>query len=308
LAFGTSRKKTSAQHGPVSLPTVFQQKAKESEHRPLIHCLGRNQNVDWVMILYTGSTGTIGSEMPSEHTALYSRLESTEAEMSEEIARVSQGKPFSMIHLAALVSVTECEAQPEKAFILNVEGASKWLQAAQKNGCERFVFVSTSHVFLASPDRKPLTETSPVGPRSVYAKSKLAAEEKLKVISEGSKTTLVIARVFSILPRVLRPGYLLTSLHERAKNRDLSPIPGLSNIRDFLPTDEICRQLVALTNEPLPAGRVVLICSGQGQQILDVAKAVFKQYGLGGHKLQEAPGRPDDIAYIVGQPYEFENK
>ena len=225
--------------------------------------------------------------------------------MTVEIRLKSENKSYSMIHLAGLASVSECEKNPERARALNIDSSLKWYQAATATGCKRFIYVSTSHIFAAQ--KTPLTVSSPAGPRSVYAKTKYEAEESLIKNSTGSSTELVIARVFSILPKMLRPGYLLTSLHQRAKMKDFSPIPGLSNVRDFISTAEIGRQLVELTYEPVKHQQLVLICTGQGRTIREIAEQVFREHGLDGQSLKEAPGRPDDVPYIVGTPYEFKN-
>lgn len=254
------------------------------------------------MIVYTGSTGSIGSDMPNGHTPLVTRLESPMKTMSSEL-RIKTDEGYQFIHLAALTSVDACEKDSVLAKSLNVDGAIKWFQAASDTGCKRFIYVSTSHVF--ANQNTPLTTASPVGPRSVYGKTKWEAEEALKKEAQNSGTELVIARVFSILPRILRPGYLLTNLHARAKNKDFSPIPGLNNVRDFIKTTEVGRQLVALTDETLENHQVVLICTGIGRTVREIAVDVFKEHGLDGNLLKEAPGRPDDVQYIVGTPYKF---
>lgn len=257
------------------------------------------------MIVYTGSTGSIGSDLPAGHTPLVTRLESPIGTMTSEL-RIKTDDGYQFIHLAALTSVAACENDPLLARSMNVDAAVRWYQAASETGCKRFIYVSTSHVF--ANQNTPLTVESPVGPRSVYGKSKLEAEEALKKASLASDTELVIARVFSILPRVLRPGYLLTNLHARAKSKDFSPIPGLHNIRDFIKTTEVGKQLVALTKEPLNNRQVVLICTGKGRSVREIALEVFSEHGLDGQILQEAPGRPDDVQYIVGTPYEFKKQ
>ncbi|MGE3973237.1 MAG: NAD-dependent epimerase/dehydratase family protein [Bdellovibrionales bacterium] len=257
------------------------------------------------MIVYTGSTGSIGSDMPPGPIPLKTRLEESVEQMNKELEEKTSA-PFSMIHLSGLASVMECERSPEKAYELNVNGSLKWFQAAEGAGCKRFIYVSSAHVFAAPPKGQSLNIHSPVGPRSVYAKTKLEAETALKKYSENSKTELIIARVFSIWPKLHRPGYLITNLHIRAQKKDFSPLSGLYNVRDYIKTDEICKQLVALTEEPFTP--TVLICTGHGRTIQDVAVEVFAEYGLDGHLLKEAAGRPDDIQYIVGTPYEFKNK
>ena len=255
-------------------------------------------------IVYTGHSGSIGSSMPEGPYPLHTRLEHPIEEMKNEICSLSL-QAWAFVHLAGLVSVRDCEADPDLAYAINVEGAKKWFQASCQSSCQHFVFVSSSHVFAPPLCREVLTPESPVGPRSVYSKTKLAAENALKELAEQyPNTKLTIARVFSVLSEAMRPGFLLTNLHNRAKNKDFSPIPGLSYIRDFLEAPAICQKLLKLTKNPA-APNLVLICSGSGRSIRQITEQVFTQYGLGTTLLQEAPRKTDDIPYIVGLPSQF---
>jgi len=151
----------------------------------------------------------------------------------------------------------------------------------------------------------PVTVESPVEPQSVYARTKLEAEKKLAEEAKKLATPkLTIARVFSVLSEAMKPGYLLTNLHRRAQEKDFSPIPGLSYIRDFLTAPQICEKLITLSRN-IKAPGLVLICSGQGWTIRQIAEQVFEQYGLDSTKLKEAPARSSDITYLVGTPSLF---
>ena len=251
-------------------------------------------------ILVTGPTGGLGSEIVrlGAHP-LTTRLESPVTDMAAEIAAAPG---HALIHCAALTGVTECESDPARARRLNVEGALKWLEAAAPNGCGHFLFVSTAHVF--APSDRPLTADSPVGPRSVYARTKLEAEEALHDRARRlGAIKMTVARVFSILHALDRPGSLLTGLRDRARRRDFSPVPGLGNQRDFLTAAEVAARFLdwaRLPPERVPA--TILICSGRAIPVRDLLLKVFAEQGLDGSPIAAAPGRADDVPLMVGVP------
>lgn len=256
-------------------------------------------------IVYTGSTGSIGADMPQGGHPLQTRLEESVE------ARVAELQGFSLnqwgfIHLAGLISVQECERDPERARSLNVEGAKKWFQAACQQGCRHFVHVSTSHVYGPGAVDQLLTVDAEINPGSIYSKTKWEAEEELRKLStQYPDTRLTIARVFSVLSNTMRPGFLLTALHQRAQNRDFSPIPNLKNVRDFLTSPVICQRLTQLARRVDTPG-IVQICSGKGKSVEQIARQVFEEYGLDPNLICEAPETlKEPPNYLIGLPDTF---
>ncbi len=247
-----------------------------------------------VKIAATGTTGTIGSQLPTEVISLKTRLE---APLKEKILELKKINPTAVIHLAGMVEVHTCEENPELCFRLNVDGALSWLQAAQQCGVQRFIFASTSHVYAKSD--KPLPTSYQLDPQGTYGKSKLEAEKALQQMASNGATQIIIARIFSVLDENSKPGFLLPSLIRRAKERDYSPIQGLSSIRDFLTSSEVAAQLWTLT-QAKSQSKIVNICSGKPTKILDLAKSIFLQYGADPSRLCEST--PSARPFIVGEP------
>jgi nucleoside-diphosphate-sugar epimerase len=243
--------------------------------------------------------------MPAGPVALHTRLESRVEEMEAELRRfdsVASGARFALIHLAARTGVEACAADPRHAHLLNVDGSRKWLAAAAKSGCARFVFVSTAHVFAAAPDGERLTESSPVGPLTVYARTKLAAEDALASdVLRHPGTQLTIARVFGVRSPALRPGFLWTRLVEQARAQSYRPIAGLRCVRDYLDAAEVCRVLLRLAKAP-EAPRLALVCSGVPVTVRELAERAFRENGADPARIVEAPPRDTDAPHLVGVP------
>ena len=251
--------------------------------------------------VFTGATGSTGRHVDASFKPLKTRLERPLAEMVTELKEFSQ--PIrSFIHLAALVPTAECEANPELAYELNVEGSKKWFRAAVEVGVRHFVYASTSHVYGKVELGSRIATDHPTAPINRYGQLKLEAENELRKMSRTfPNTKLTIARIFSILSDAMRPGFLLTGLHARAERKDYSPIPGLFATRDFMEARDVARDLVRVANW-MDAPEIVHICSGRPRQIVEIVRDVFLKHGLSVDGLSAAPAGANDIPWLVGVP------
>jgi dTDP-4-dehydrorhamnose reductase len=97
-------------------------------------------------------------------------------------------KPDFIIDTHALHNVDYCELHPEEAWLVNVEGTKNVAEACKTFGC-KYVFISTDYVFDGKK-ATPYTEKDKPNPLNYYAKTKLIAEEAIKILT----TDYIIAR------------------------------------------------------------------------------------------------------------------
>jgi nucleoside-diphosphate-sugar epimerase len=274
------------------------------------------------VILYNGASGGIGRflEGPISHLAqpshaLAARLED-QAGLAAELGGLDPGREVTLIHLAARVSVPACEADPPAAFNTNVVLARATVEtvidwAAQRGVMARVIYVSTGHVYAAQPDGSKVSEDGPTHPRSVYARTKLAAEETLLSLASSHGVPLLVARVFGLLAPSQAPNYVLPALIERAKSDRLSGIPGLDFVRDYLDARDVCENLLLFAAAPWRSGpQVVNVCSGTPVTIRQLLDAVLHEVDPeradeAAQRATPSPGRPDDIRWLVGDPSRF---
>lgn len=108
-------------------------------------------------------------------------------------------RPAALIHLAGIVGFPACQAVGKQAaWKYNVEATKNVYQQAEHLQVERFVFASTYSNYGMSPDGQPVTEQSPLNPQSLYAETKIAAEEFL--LSKGA-LVFRLATLYGISPR-----------------------------------------------------------------------------------------------------------
>ncbi len=117
----------------------------------------------------------------------------------------NDGRPEAVVHLAAIVGFPACQAVGrEVAWRYNVEATQRVFEEAEAAGVERFVLASTYSNYGLSEDGRPVMEDSPLRPQSLYAETKIAAEQYLLEHGKGSRCAPLIYRfatLFGVSPR-----------------------------------------------------------------------------------------------------------
>lgn len=112
--------------------------------------------------------------------------------------------PQAVVHLAAIVGFPACQAVGQQvAWLYNVEATKMVYKQAADLGVGRIVFASTYSNYGLSQDGKPVTEESPLNPQSLYAETKIAAEEYLLSQKDAPTAPLSFrfATLYGISPR-----------------------------------------------------------------------------------------------------------
>jgi nucleoside-diphosphate-sugar epimerase len=103
-----------------------------------------------------------------------------------------------VVHLAALAheraQILEKARDYETLRRVNAEGTERLARQSAEAGVKRFVFVSSIGVCGDETFGTPFNEASPAAPRSLYARSKHEAEQRLARLAETTALSLVIVR------------------------------------------------------------------------------------------------------------------
>jgi GDP-4-dehydro-6-deoxy-D-mannose reductase len=274
------------------------------------------------VIIYNGASGGLGGYLRGaiDRTggpghALAARLED-QAGLARELAALRpDGDRVTHVHLAARVSVPACESDPAGAHRTNVtlaratvETVLRW--AEQAGAVARVIYVSSGHVYAAQPEGTRIAEDAPTAPRSVYARTKLAAEQELADLAAETGAKLLVARVFGLIAPRQAPNYVLPGLIERVRTGRLDGVPGLDFARDYLDSRDVCDDLVLLANAEWDGEALVNVCSGVPVTIRVLLETVLRAVDPAtaaerAGQVTGAPGRPDDLRWIVGDPDRF---
>jgi nucleoside-diphosphate-sugar epimerase len=125
---------------------------------------------------------------------------------AREAAARGAPSPSAVVHLAALAGYPACqEVGREIAWHANVDGVRQVFDQAERMGAERLVFSSTYSNYGLAPDGVPVTEEMALNPQSLYAETKIAAEEYLLGQTPGARCAPLIFRfatLFGVSPRM----------------------------------------------------------------------------------------------------------
>ncbi len=111
----------------------------------------------------------------------------------------------AIVHLAAIVGFPACQAVGKPvAWRYNVESTQRVFEAAEAAGVGRFILASTYSNYGVAENGRPVTEESPLYPQSLYAETKIAAEQYVLEQAKRSRCAPLIFRfatLFGISPR-----------------------------------------------------------------------------------------------------------
>ena len=120
----------------------------------------------------------------------------------------------AIYHLAGIVGMPACAANPYAAEVINVEATRKLVSCLHKD--QLLIYASTTSIYGASDIE--CNESVPVEPPSLYAKTKYAAEKV--VMDRQNSISLRFATVFGTSPRMrvdlLVNDFAYRAVHERA--------------------------------------------------------------------------------------------
>lgn len=110
----------------------------------------------------------------------------------------------AIIHLAALVGEPACAKRPDVTREINADATAGLVEVARSSGVSRFIFASTCSNYGVSDSDVDADETAPLHPLSLYAETKIQAEQSVLAACTPTFHTCVLrlATVFGLSPRM----------------------------------------------------------------------------------------------------------
>lgn len=228
----------------------------------------QTQNIDSrARVLATGRTGTIGQ-------FLSSKVQSLEVDM-QNINHLSVNLGgATILHLAGQVGLNKVKRDPAFSYIVNVEGTIALAERALYEGCKRFVYISTSHVY--APKLMPLKENDLIAPINEYAQQKHEAEKGITRVFESNPDQLLILRLFSILGLDTRIGTLGASIRMLLDGNSNTQIRNVLDVRDFMSPKQAAEVIEFVSTIDEIPDRIINICT---QDATSVEQAICKLVG-----------------------------
>lgn len=218
-------------------------------------------------ILLTGASGPLGRALSSvlrgEHDLVRligpARTSSEASEYpvdiadSDALARiVERERPEAVVHLAAITGAAAA-SDHHRAHLVNVEATRTLAASAARSGVRRLVFASSAAIYGDNYGR-PVSEEDQPAPRSLYARTKLEAEEALDEVAASEGLSSLALRIFNLYG----PGFD-SSLIQRVRNRQVKERLTLASLDDFVRDYVEVADVVALIESAL---RLNAVASG----------------------------------------------
>ncbi len=200
-----------------------------------------------------------------------------------------------VLHLAAISGVMACANDPVGSGRVNVEGTTNLVRWLTDRGIP-MVFASSLSV-VGSPERLPVTESTPAHPTHEYARQKATGENALRSIATGRGVAGAVLRMSNVYGgydaegRRISKGNVLHLFAEQAVRDGRLRInaPGTQR-RDFIHLDDVTDHWAALAErlarEPRGSVAVYQAASGQSMSVVELAEAVARVW------TETRPGRP----------------
>jgi nucleoside-diphosphate-sugar epimerase len=169
----------------------------------------------------------------------------------------------TIVHLAARVHIMgKKSSDPLTAFRrVNVDGTRVLAEAAERNGVQRLVFLSTVKVNGEATTGRPFSEADPPKPQDSYGKSKWEAEQVLTEIGSRGRLETVVLRV----PLVYGPGVRANFLSLLRLCDTKFPLPFgaiIDNRRSLLFVGNLADAIAEALPHPSAAGKTFLVSDG----------------------------------------------
>lgn len=220
----------------------------------------------------------------------------------------------SVIHFAALKSVSESIKCPLEYYDNNVVGLISLLQAMEETNLRKIVFSSSATVY-GVPNRVPITEDFPTAAINPYGYSKLMAEQLLKDVAKSGEWSIGVLRYFNPVgahptgrigenpkgePTNLMPIITQVAAGNREKlliyGGDYPTFDG-TGVRDFIHVVDLAdAHVAALSHLSAKKGiRILNIGTGRGVSVLELI-STFKEVTGVEVPFEIVARRPGDVA------------
>lgn len=265
-------------------------------------------------ILITGSTGIIGRALVEElagQTGVQLRLQvrnvekakemfkrlHTQSEIvecdflrssSEDISELSKDCQI-VIHLAA--QVHDPSASSEDVNALNVDVTEKLAYAAENNGINTFLFLSSSAVYGNGPFRS-IEEDAPFRGESPYAVSKIASE---KFLLKKQMKRLIILRPSIVFGEGDR-GNMIKLIRAISKKRYVQIGAGRT-LKSMIYSRDLARAVIACLERLSPGKHILNVANPDAISMKNLSHEIWYALGCPGQILSI----PEPLIFVLAQ-------
>lgn len=264
-------------------------------------------------VAITGSNGFIGSSLVKGLGSKFDFKVLLRNQLyDEEIVKDALVGAATLIHLAGVSSVGDCEKNIGEAYKVNV-GLSCTLAEIffRQNRGGHLIFTSTGQVYDEN-EPVPHSESTKLAPGNVYARSKLCAELALSELARQLHGRLTILRMYNHTHKSQSPRFVLPSILKQIEKSQTEVVHlKVGNIdvnRDFSSIQDLLGAfgLLLLSEREKPHIEIYNLASGVDKNlrglILELGKRLGKKIEF---ELDPSRIRGNEPKRVVGDPARF---
>lgn len=208
----------------------------------------------------------------------------------------------SVVHLAAIVGDPACKQEPELARAVNLNATCRLADEALIAGVRDFVFVSTCSNYGISNPEQLAAEDVPLNPVSLYAETKVEAEQYLleRAHDGFAPTVLRLATVYGVSPR-MRFDLTVNEFARDAALRRKLVIYGERYWRPYVHVRDAAQAIKLVLESPAAArGGEVFNVGHTDENYQKLTLSRLLQERVPGLQVEFVPAGPDPRSYRVG--------
>ncbi len=217
--------------------------------------------------------------------------------------------PDAVVHLAAVASNREANADPGRAWTVNAAGTARLAEALARRAAEghakaRLLVISSGEVYGPGPT-VPRRESDAIAPATPYAASKAASELAALEVWRRTGLPVVIVRPFTHTgpgqeTRFVLPAFVERMREAKATGARSVKSGNLDPIRDLLDVRDVVEAYLLLLQRGEP-GEIYNVARGEGYSVRELFDRLAELIGV---RVQPEPepslARASDIPHLVG--------
>lgn len=220
-------------------------------------------------VFATGISGTIGRHLVNR----VENISFTDFCRGSHLPSEIDLSGSTVIHLAGVIGVRSVETDPSEARSVNVSKTLEFAKLCMERGVERFVYVSSAHVYKSSD--LPVNEEGLLEPGSEYATQKLEAEERLRELTKSSPLELISLRLFSVLSLDGTPETLGARVARALESNTPLVIPFAADRRDFLSPMAYANLILQIATSDSVKHKIINVGSGNALSVEDAVRRLL---------------------------------
>lgn len=238
----------------------------------------RLSEIGAMVVVYDNLSGTASAERAEKLKALNIRCVIADIFDRNELLLAAKGVDI-IFHLAALSSVPESYANPQKDCQINVLGTVNVLNTARVVDAP-VIFTSSSTVY-GIPQKKPTPEDHPLHPISFYGLSKLVAEKYCQAYHKTYGLPTVLLRLFNVYGPEAVTGVSYDFLKKiKANNRRLEVIGSGEQSKDLIYVEDIVDAIIRVAQIDRAIGEAYNLGSGDTINVVKLAEKILNLLDL----------------------------